>query len=74
MKKLTAMIAAAAMAMMMTVPAFAAGTEAQIRETALRQAGVNSTSVSCMQVKQAWDDGCQEYEINFGGRQKRVRV
>ena len=65
MKKLTAMIAAAAMAVMMTVPAFAAVTEAQAREIALKQAGVSPSSVSYMRVKQDWDHGRQEYEIKF---------
>ena len=65
MKKLTAVIAAAAMAVMMTVPAFAAVTEAQAKEIALKQAGVNPSGVSYIQVKQDWDHGRQEYEVKF---------
>ena len=65
MKKMMSMIAAAAMAVMMTVPAFAAVTEDQAQDIALRQAGVNPGSVSYMTVKQDWDDGRQEYEVKF---------
>ena len=65
MKKMVSMIAAAAMAVMMTVPAFAAVTEADAKNIALRQAGVDSGSVSYVSVKQDWDDGRQEYEVKF---------
>ena len=65
MKKMVSMIAAAAMAVMMTVPAFAAVTEAQAKDIALRQAGVDPASVNYMTVKQDWDDGRQEYDVKF---------
>ena len=65
MKKMVSMIAAAAMAMMMAVPAFAAVTADQAKDIALRQAGVDSGSVSYMTVKQDWDDGRQEYDVKF---------
>ena len=65
MKKMVSMIAAAAMAVMMTVPAFAAVTETDAKNIALRQAGVDPNSVSYMMVKQDWDDGRQEYEVKF---------
>lgn len=59
------MITAAAMAAMMTVPAFAAVTEQQAKDIALKQAGVNPASVSYMTVHQDWDDGRQEYDVKF---------
>ena len=65
MKKIAGMITAAAMAAMMTVPAFAAVTEQQAKDIALQQAGVNPASVSYMMVKQDWDDGRQEYDVKF---------
>ena len=65
MKKMMSMIAAAAMAVMMTVPAFAAVTADQAKDIALRQAGVNPGSVSYINVKQDWDDGRQEYDVKF---------
>ena len=65
MKKMVSMIAAAAMAVMMAVPAFAAVTEADAKNIALRQAGVDPGSVSYMIVKQDWDDGRQEYDVKF---------
>ena len=65
MKKMVSMIAAAAMAVMMTVPAFAAVTEADAKNIALRQAGVDPGSVSYIMVKQDWDDGRQEYDVKF---------
>ena len=65
MKKIAAMITAAAMAAMMTVPAFAAVTEQQAKDIALKQAGVNPASVSYMTVHQDWDDGRQEYDVKF---------
>ena len=65
MKKIAGMITAAAMAAMMTVPAFAAVTEQQAKDIALKQAGVNPASVSYMRVKQDWDDGRQEYDVKF---------
>ena len=63
MKKIAGMITAAAMAAMMTVPAFAAVTEQQAKDIALKQAGVNPASVSYMTVHQDWDDGRQEYDV-----------
>ena len=42
MKKIAGMITAAVMAAMMTVPAFAAVTEQQAKDIALKQAGVNA--------------------------------
>ena len=65
MKKIAGMIAAAAMAAMMTVPAYAAVTEQQAKDIALKQAGVNPASVSYMTVHQDWDDGRQEYDVKF---------
>ena len=65
MKKMVSMIAAAAMAVMMAVPAFAAVTEADAKNIALRQAGVDPGSVSYIMVKQDWDDGRQEYDVKF---------
>ena len=65
MKKIAGMITAAAMAAMMTVPAFAAVTEQQAKDIALKQAGVNPVSVSYMTVHQDWDDGRQEYDVKF---------
>ena len=65
MKKIAGMITAAAMAAMMTVPAFAAVTEQQAKDIALKQAGVNPSSVSYMTVHQDWDDGRQEYDVKF---------
>lgn len=65
MKKSAGMITAAAMAAMMTVPAFAAVTEQQAKDIALKQAGVNPASVSYMTVHQDWDDGRQEYDVKF---------
>ena len=65
MKKIAAMIAAVAVTTAMTVPAFAAVTEQQAKDIALRQAGVNPASVSYMQVHQDWDDGRQEYDVKF---------
>ena len=65
MKKIAAMIAAIAATTAMTVPAFAAVTEQQAKDIALRQAGVNPASVSYIQVHQDWDDGRQVYEIEF---------
>ena len=65
MKKIAGMITAAVMAAMMTVPAFAAVTEQQAKDIALRQAGVNPASVSYMRIHQDWDDGRQEYEVKF---------
>ena len=65
MKKIAGMITAAAMAAMMTVPAFAAVTEQQAKDIALQQAGVNPSSVSYMTVHQDWDDGRQEYDVKF---------
>ena len=65
MKKIAAMIAAVAVTTAMAVPAFAAVTEQQAKDIALRQAGVNPASVSYMQVRQDWDDGCQEYDVKF---------
>ena len=53
------------MAAMMTVPAFAAVTEQQAKDIALKQAGVNPSSVSYMTVHQDWDDGRQEYDVKF---------
>ncbi len=51
----------------MTFPAFAAGTisEARAKEIALQRAGVEESSVSYMKVKQEWDGGRQEYEMEF---------
>ena len=65
MKKIAGMITAAAMAAMMTVPAFAAVTEQQAKDIALKQAGVNPARVSYMTVHQDWDDGRQEYDVKF---------
>ena len=65
MKKIAGMITAAVMAAMMTVPAFAAVTEQQAKDIALKQAGVNPSSVSYMTVHQDWDDGRQEYDVKF---------
>ena len=65
MKKIAGMITAAAMAAMMTVPAFAAVTEQQAKDIALQQAGVHPASVSYMTVHQDWDDGRQEYDLKF---------
>ena len=65
MKKIAAMIAAVAATTAMTVPAFAAVTEQQAKDIALRQAGVNPSSVSYMSVHQDWDDGRQEYDVKF---------
>ena len=53
------------MAAMMTVPAYAAVTEQQAKDIALKQAGVNPASVSYMTVHQDWDDGRQEYDVKF---------
>ncbi len=76
MKKIAVMVAAGAMAMMMTVPAFAAVTAAQAKQIALRQAGVNPGSVSYMRVKEDWDDGRQEYDVKFyvGGTEYSVEI
>ena len=52
MKKIAAMIAAVAVTTAMAVPAFAAVTEQQAKDIALRQAGVNPSSVSYMSVHQ----------------------
>ena len=65
MKKIAAMIAAVAVTTAMAVPAFAAVTEQQAKDIALRQAGVNPASVSYMSVHQDWDDGRQEYDVKF---------
>ena len=65
MKKIAAMIAAVAVTTAMAVPAFAAVTEQQAKDIALRQAGVNPASVSSIQVHQDWDDGRQEYDVKF---------
>ena len=65
MKKIAAMIAAVAVTTAMAVPAFAAVTEQQAKDIALRQAGVNPSSVSYMSVHQDWDDGRQEYDVKF---------
>ena len=65
MKKIAAMIAAVAVTTAMAVPAFAAVTEQQAKDIALRQAGVNPASVSYIQVHQDWDDGRQEYDVKF---------
>ena len=66
MKKMTTMIAAFAAAMMMTVSAFAAGITAdQAKDIALRQAGVDGNRVSFVNVKQDWDHGREEYEVEF---------
>ena len=65
MKIIAAMIAAVAVTTAMTVPAFAAVTEQQAKDIALRQAGVNPASVSYMRVHQDWDDGRQEYDVKF---------
>ena len=65
MKKIAAMIAAVAVTTAMAVPAFAAVTEQQAIDIALRQAGVNPSSVSYMSVHQDWDDGRQEYDVKF---------
>ena len=76
MKKIAGMITAAAMAAMMTVPAFAAVTEQQAKDIALQQAGVNPASVSYMTVHQDWDDGRQEYDVKFyvGGTEYSVEI
>ena len=65
MKKIAAMFAAVAVTTAMAVPAFAAVTEQQAKDIALRQAGVNPSSVSYMSVHQDWDDGRQEYDVKF---------
>ena len=65
MKKIAAMVAAGMMAMMMTVPAFAAVTAEQAKQIALRQAGVDAGAVSYMNVKEDWDDGRQGYDVKF---------
>ena len=65
MKKIAAMFAAVAVTTAMAVPAFAAVTEQQAKDIALRQAGVNPASVSYIQVHQDWDDGRQEYDVKF---------
>ena len=65
MKKIAAMIAAVAVTTAMAVPAFAAVTEQQAKDIALRQAGVNPSSVNYMSVHQDWDDGRQEYDVKF---------
>ena len=66
MKKFSAMIAAIAATTAMTVPAFAGGiTEAQAKEIALRQAGVDPASVNYMTIHQDRDDGRQEYDVSF---------
>ena len=65
MKKIAAMIAAVAVTTAMAVPAFAAVTEQQAKDIALRQAGVNPSSVSYISVHQDWDDGRQEYDVKF---------
>ena len=65
MKKMVSMILAAAMAVMMAVPAFAAVTADQARSIALRYAGVNPGNVRHMSVKQDWDDGRMEYDVKF---------
>ena len=66
MKKFSAMIAAIAATTAMTVPVFAGGiTEAQAKEIALRQAGVDPASVNYMTIHQDWDDGRQEYDVKF---------
>ena len=65
MKKIAAMIAAVAVTTAMAVPAFAAVTEQQAKDIALRQAGVNPSSVSYMSIHQDWDDGRQEYDVKF---------
>ena len=65
MKKIAAVIAAVAVTTAMAVPAFAAVTEQQAKDIALRQAGVNPASVSYMRIHQDWDDGRQEYDVKF---------
>ena len=65
MKKIAAMIAAVAVTTAMAVPAFAAVTEQQAKDIALKQAGVNPASVNYMQVHQDWDDGRPEYDVKF---------
>ena len=76
MKKIAAMVAAGVMAMVMTVPAFAAVTAEQAKEIAIRQAGVNPGSISYMRVKEDWDDGRREYDVKFyvGGTEYSVDV
>ena len=65
MKKIAAMIAAAAVSTAMTVPAFAAVTAQQAKDIALRQAGVDPASVNYMNIHQDWDDGRLEYDVSF---------
>ena len=65
MKKMVSMIAAAVMAVMMTVPAFAAVSESQARDIALKKAGIDARDVRYMQVEEDWDDGRQKYEVQF---------
>ncbi len=67
MKRIAVIIAAFGTAAAMTVPAFAAGTisEAKAKEIALQRAGINECSVNYMRVKQEWDGGRQEYEMEF---------
>ena len=76
MKKIAVMISAGVMAMMMTVPAFAAVTAEQAKQIALRQAGVKPEAVSYMRVKEDWDDGRQEYDVKFyvGGTEYSVEI
>ena len=65
MKKIAAMFAAGAMTVMMAVPAFAAVTEQQAKDIAIRQAGVDPASVTYITAHQDWDDGRQEYDVKF---------
>ena len=65
MKRIATMITAGMMAMMMTVPAFPAVSAEQAKQIALRQAGVNPSSVNYMRVKEDWDNGHREYEVEF---------
>ena len=70
MKKMnmTGMIAAMTIAAaMMAVPAMAQGqiTEAQAKQIALKHAGVAKADAAFIQVKPDFDDGMQQFDVEF---------
>ena len=66
MKKIASMITVAAVTAAKAIPAFTREiTEAQAKAIAIRHAGVDPKSVSCISVCHAQDDDRQEYAIRF---------
>ena len=68
MKKVLALVLAAAMMLALGTTAFAAGgrlTVEQARETALRYAGVNAAEATFTKAHRDWDNGREVYEIEF---------